>query len=154
MEEFPPDRLRSTTPGGVQPRLYCPGPTCQHHQLEKVPGWTSLKSMRVHLNLGACGQLESPILRQWLENNALGQSCVCCKVLHRRFMPACPRCRPSLLQALPSSLPPQPRSSPIPHSYPSWETVFLHSGSTRKHIPQGARGVWSQTQPMLSFQFA
>eukprot|EP00971_Amphidinium_carterae_P201763 4003719-Amphidinium_carterae.1 len=59
-------------------------------------------------------------------------------------MPACPRCRPSLLQAVPTpSLVPLV-VRPISDNYPSWGNVFLHPGSTRKHIPQVARSVWSQ----------
>eukprot|EP00971_Amphidinium_carterae_P004321 86251-Amphidinium_carterae.1 len=48
-------------------------------------------------------------------------------------MPACPRCRPSLLQAVPPPSPFPLVARPISDNYPSWENVFMHPGSTRKH---------------------
>eukprot|EP00971_Amphidinium_carterae_P264740 5251676-Amphidinium_carterae.1 len=121
-----------STSGGVQPRMHCPLPWGQHHHEERVQGWTMLNGTRAHLNLHACGQLESPIPPQWLEGNALGQCCVCTKVLHRRFMPACPLCRPSLVQALPSSRIAQSVARPILGT--SQET-FLASHAVPSAVP-------------------
>eukprot|EP00971_Amphidinium_carterae_P144633 2866077-Amphidinium_carterae.2 len=64
--DIPADVLPCTPVPGRAKRLYCPVGACPHHCSNRVPGWTSLQSMRSHLNMHACGQLADPLPQGWL----------------------------------------------------------------------------------------
>eukprot|EP00971_Amphidinium_carterae_P271959 5397371-Amphidinium_carterae.1 len=82
-DEIPPDRLPGTPAVLGGKRFYCPVGSCAHHCPSQASGWTSLQSMRSHLNMHACGQLVDPLPQTWLHDHELVQCDVCHKVLHK-----------------------------------------------------------------------
>eukprot|EP00971_Amphidinium_carterae_P338483 6475844-Amphidinium_carterae.1 len=131
------DLLTPQVPGE---RIYCPVPCCPKHNSVTSAGWTSLQSLRPHLEEHLSGRLEGEIPQEWLHQRQLHQCQVCHKLIAARFGPSCPRCRPALQR----EVPPEPMARPIPETWPSAKEIHAAHIPTRKNVPAGAKMLWTQ----------
>jgi hypothetical protein len=108
----------SSSNGG---RFYCPVPGCPASDPVRSPGWQTFQNMRLHLEEHSGGRLTGGIPQGWLEQHAHGQCSVCSRILHRKFLPACPKCRPSLHHAPANT---QGPGRTLPEGCPELASIF------------------------------
>eukprot|EP00973_Karenia_brevis_P043622 6043735-Karenia_brevis.AAC.1 len=99
-----------------------------------------MKSFRVHLQEHVSGRLMGDVPAPALEQLDLDVCNICSKLLARRFGGTCPRCRPQLGEQNMQV----DTGRPIPAGYPAIKEVFHANIPTRKHVPKGARSMWSE----------
>ena len=83
----------STPPGGC--RCFCPVPNCPAADATRSPGWTSVASMRNHLEGHRTGQLQGSIPPSWLDQQRLMPCPICDRLLVGAPGAVHPRCRPA-----------------------------------------------------------
>ena len=122
-------------------RVHCPVPNCPAACTLNHAGWTSVATMRPHLEEHAAGRLQGDIPKSWLSANGLGQCTVCSKLLSTRFGDACPRCRPALRSRTRRQV---DHGRPVPDGWPSLQDIFENPIHVKQHVPDGARRLWCE----------
>ena len=126
-------------PGPHARRVYCPVQGCPCSHPHSAPGWSSVASMRPHLQDHACGKLRGGVPADWLKAQGLGTCRVCSKILSERYGQACPRCRPKLVA-------PAPQTNPrvLSPGLPTLEQACTSRVALKRTVPKGARSLWAQ----------
>lgn len=131
-----PPSLPSGIPAGPLPRVFCPVAGCPKACSASSPGWSSLSSMKAHLQEHAAGRVDGALPIGFLREHKLDLCRVCGLVISSRSGGACPSCWP--VARAPTS------SSSASRSLPSLEDVFSRSSATLKHVPKAARSLWAR----------
>ena len=148
-------RRRSNSLGSS--RIFCPVVGCPESLTSGNRYFRDFAGIKNHLNDHCTGHLSGAVPGNFLRHYDYSQCNVCDKVLHKRYLSTCPKCRPrarsqhqlnTLRNRVNSSNnpPSDQQSQPLDHSrdLPSLTAVHEQFVPTIKNIPKGLRRLFAQ----------
>ena len=119
-------------------RVHCPVSGCPCADVARSPGWSSVASMRHHIDNHLAGSLAGTVPAAWLQAQGR-QRCTVCGLSVSTRHGIHPTCRPAARHAVDGA-----GDAADGHPLPSFETIQAGRTRTLRHVPTAARYLWGK----------
>ena len=131
---------RERSPPRPAQRVFCPVPSCPCSDARRARGWTSVSTMRNHIDAHLAGSLQGDVPVAWMDLHSRTR-CLVCGLSASRAHGVHPTCRPAARAAAVDGADPMDTDA-LP--LPSLTAIQAAKTATLRHVPGVARHSWNQ----------